>query len=30
VHFSGSAEIRISSEVSVIKSHLCFTFVLVV
>ena len=30
VHFSRSAEIRISSEeVSVIKSHLCFTFVLV-
>lgn len=30
VHFSGSAEIRISSEhISVVKSHFCFTFVLV-
>jgi len=29
VHFSGGAEIRISSEVSVIIFHFCFTFVLV-
>jgi len=29
VHFSRSAEIISSEEVSVIKSHLCFTFVLV-